>query len=84
MILKEIDVFVFTGLVFLFTYSLWGIDISVGAMLSGGVILSVDGIINPVNYYHAHLLLSIYSFLSLIGWILFRIHYDRWKNEPKR
>lgn len=79
-ILREIDVFIVAGLTFLYTYALWGIDISVGAIGTGAILLNIQGYMNPYDFYHFCLHLLVATWFITLGYFMIRFHHRRvWK-----
>lgn len=79
--LKEIDVFIVMSLTFLFIYSIWGVDISVGAIGTGNTLINLSGYMNPYDLYHFSLQLLIATWIFSVGYWCIRFHYVRvWKN----
>lgn len=81
--INEFDAFILCGLTFLFTLAIWGIDVSIGAILSGGYVQTISGPWNPIDYYHQNMIMLFISLFSFIGWMLLKINYEAWKYEKK-
>ena len=82
--LREIDVFIVSSLTFLFTYAVWGIDISVGAIGTGAILKNLFGYANPYDFYHFNIHLLTFIWFFTIGYLCIRFHYARWKNEQNK
>lgn len=75
--LREIDVFIVAGLTFLFIYSLWGVDISVGAIGTGNILRNLSGYANPYDFYHFSIQLLVATWTFSVGYWCLRFHYNR-------
>ncbi len=82
--IKEIDAFIISVLTFFFFYCLWSIDVSFGAIASGGTIITLSGIDNPYNFYHKNLIILIVIWFITLGYFLIKIHIGRSDYEQKR
>ena len=80
--IREMDVFITSGLTFLFMYAVWSIDISVGAIATKTHIITILGYSDAFNFYHNNIVLLITIFFVTMGYFLVRFHNMRvWKNE---
>lgn len=77
----EIDVFIVAGLTFLFTYALWGIDISLGAIGTGSMLININGYMQPYDLYHICVHILVLTWFFTLGYFMIRFHYVRWKSE---
>jgi len=82
-ITNELNSLILFVLVSLFMYSIWQIDISFGAILTGSKVITASGYEDPMNWYHKHLSSSIYIMLAIIAFFLLNMHYRDWKADKE-